>query len=188
MSRRGALRAFVLMAVIAIAVIAVAPTVKRFVRDLSLPLEYRSLIREQAREKHLSAALIAAVIYTETRFDPRTSPAGALGLMQIEPATAEFLAQRSGGVSFTISDLSRPDVNIAYGAYYLRYLLNRYGHDETLALAAYNGGETNVDSWLAQAHAANVRFTVDEIPFPETRAYVKRVERTQREYARKYGL
>jgi len=188
MSRRGVLRTLVVMATIAIAVIAVTPTVKRFVRDLSLPLEYRSLIREQAHKKHLSAALIAAVIYTETKFDPRTSPAGALGLMQIEPATAEFLAQRSGGVDFTIADLARPDVNIAYGAYYLRYLLDRYDHDETLALAAYNGGETNVDSWLAQAHAANVRFTVDEIPFPETRAYVKRVERTQREYARKYGL
>ena len=97
--------------------------------------------------------------------------------MQIEPATAEFLAQRSGGDRASRSPTSpHPAINIAYGAYYLRYLLNRYDHNETLALAAYNGGETNVDSWLAQAHAADVRFTVDSIPFPETRAYVKRVE------------
>jgi soluble lytic murein transglycosylase len=187
-SRRAGLRLLAVLAAVAIAVIALAPTVNRIVRNLSLPLQYTTVIREQAREKHLSAALIAAVIYTETKFDARTSPAGALGLMQIEPATAEFLAQRSGGVDFKVSDLSDPAINISYGAYYLRYLLNRYDHDETLALAAYNGGETNVDRWLALAHAANVRFTVDEIPFAETRAYVKRVERAQREYTRKYGL
>jgi soluble lytic murein transglycosylase len=187
-SRRRAAQALVVIAAIAIIAVIVAPTVNRIVRNLGLPLEYRAMIREQAREKHLSAALIAAVIYAETKFDARTSPAGALGLMQIEPATAEFLAQRSGGVDFRIADLADPGVNIAYGAYYLRYLLDRYDHDETLALAAYNGGETNVDGWLAEAHAANVRFTVASIPFPETRAYVQRVENAQREYASRYGL
>jgi soluble lytic murein transglycosylase len=176
------------LAGIAILAVILAPAVKRFVRDLSLPLEYTSVIRAQARAKHLDPALIAAVIYAETKFDPRTSPTGALGLMQIEPATAEFLAHRSGGVDFRVSDLAEPAVNIAYGAYYLRYLLDLYGHDETLALAAYNGGETNVDQWVAQAHAANVRFTISAIPFSETRAYVQRVERAQKEYAEKYGL
>ncbi|HXR13179.1 MAG TPA: transglycosylase SLT domain-containing protein, partial [Solirubrobacteraceae bacterium] len=73
-------------------------------------------------------------------------------------------------------------------AYYLRYLLDRYKGSETLALAAYNGGETNVDGWLAQAHAAGVRFGIAQIPFAETRAYVKRVENAQRSYAKQYGL
>jgi soluble lytic murein transglycosylase len=179
-----------LVAVVALVVggVIVAPMVKRFVRDLGLPLEYASLIRQQARAEHLDPALVAAVIYAETRFDPRTSPTGAMGLMQIEPATAEFLAHRSGGTAFTITDLAHPQVNIAYGCYYLRYLLDRYDHSETLALAAYNGGETNVDGWLTQAHAAGVAFTVDSIPFPETRAYVQRVEHAQHEYAKKYGL
>ena len=188
MSARAARHLLVGAIAVGIVVAILAPTVGRIVRHFSLPLQYVSVIRAQARAKHLRPALIAAVIYTETRFDPRTSPAGALGLMQIEPATAEFLAHRSGGLDFQIADLAHPEVNIAYGAYYLRYLLNRYDHDETLALAAYNGGETNVDRWLAQAHAANVRFTVQAIPFPETRAYVQRVERAQREYAQHYGL
>ena len=110
------------------------------------------------------------MIFAETKFDARTSPTGALGLMQIEPTTAEFLARRSGATSFVLADLAHPTTNIAYGSYYLRYLLDRYGGSETLALAAYNGGETNVDGWLAQAHAAGVRFTVHAIPFAETRA------------------
>jgi len=128
------------------------------------------------------------VIYAETKFDARTSPTGALGLMQIEPATAEFLAHRSGGTGFRIADLAEPAINIRYGSYYLRYLLDQYGGNETLALAAYNGGQTNVEHWLARAHEARVRFTVASIPFPQTRAYVVRVEHAQRSYAAQYGL
>ena len=181
---------FTLAGLVVLAVVGaiVAPMVQRIVRELSLPLQYTSVIRAQARAKHLDPALIAAVIYAETKFDARTSSTGALGLMQIEPATAQFLAHRSGGTDFKIADLVEPSVNIAYGAYYLRYLLNRYDQDETLALAAYNGGETNVDRWLADAHAANAPFTVSSIPFSETRAYVDKVERVQLEYKKKYGL
>ena len=177
-----------MLVVLVTAAVLALPTIKRIVRDITLPLEYTSVIREQAREKHLDPALIAAVIYAETKFDARTSPTGALGLMQIEPATAEFLAHRSGGTTFQIADLAEPQVNISYGAYYLRYLLDHYRGNETLALAAYNGGQTNVDDWLARAHAAGVRFTVASIPFPQTRAYVERVEHAQRSYAKQYGL
>jgi soluble lytic murein transglycosylase len=183
---RRAARAVALLVVIASVVVLALPTVKRIVRDLTLPLAYTSLIRQQARVEHLDPALIAAVIFAETKFDARTSPTGALGLMQIEPATAEFLAHLSGGSAFEVSDLAEPAINIRYGAYYLRYLLNQYAGNETLALAAYNGGQTNVDDWLAQAHAAGVRFTLDAIPFPQTRAYVARVEHAQRSYAREY--
>ncbi|HZL54082.1 MAG TPA: lytic transglycosylase domain-containing protein [Solirubrobacteraceae bacterium] len=187
--RSRTLRRLAALAVVAATVaILVTPEVKRIVRDLTLPLQYTSTIREQARAKHLPASLIAAVIYAETKFDARTSPTGALGLMQIEPATAEFLANRSGATSFSLADLAHPDTNIAYGAYYLRYLLNHYHGNETLALAAYNGGQTNVDGWVAQAHAAGVRFGVAQIPFTETRAYVKKVENAQRRYAKDYGL
>jgi soluble lytic murein transglycosylase len=187
-SARTARRALVALALLGIIAAIAVPTVNRIEHALSLPLRYASLIRRQAREKRLDPALIAAVIYAETKFDARTSPTGAVGLMQIEPATAQFLAQRSGGVDFRTSDLARPSVNIAYGAYYLRYLLDRYGHDEMLALAAYNGGETNVDRWIADAQAANGIFALSSIPFPETRAYVERVEGAQREYRQKYGL
>jgi soluble lytic murein transglycosylase len=184
--RRRTARAAVLLVVLAGVVVLALPAVRRIVRDLTLPLAYTSLIRQQARVEHLDPALIAAVIFAETKFDARTSPTGALGLMQIEPATAEFLAQRSGGVAFEVSDLAEPAINIRYGAYYLRYLLDQYAGNETLALAAYNGGQTNVADWLAQAHAAGVRFTIAAIRFPQTRAYVARVERAQRSYAREY--
>ena len=95
--------------------------------------------------------------------------------MQILPQTAEFLAHRSGATTFTTADLATPQVNIAYGSYYLRYLLDEYGGNSFLALAAYNGGEANVNRWLAEAKADHHTFTVGDIPFPETQAYVRKV-------------
>lgn len=170
-----------------IAVIAMAmPLFRKAVNDLTLPLAYSDVIREQAAEKHLDPALIAAVIYAETKFDPRPSPAGAQGLMQILPQTAEFLARRSGALTFTLSDLATPSVNIAYGSYYLRYLLDHYNGQEMLALAAYNGGETNVDRWVAQEQQQGRTLTIDEIPFPQTQAYVQRVLQAQRQYRQTY--
>lgn len=175
---------------LAVAVVLAMPLFRKAVTEFLLPLQYQTIIREQAAAKHLDPALIAAVIYAETKFDPRTSPTGAVGLMQIEPATAEFLARRSGGTRFTLSDLWTPAVNIAYGSYYIRYLLDEYrsfSHPLVLALAAYNGGETNVDSWLAEARARGRPFTIDDIPFPETRAYVVKVLQVQQDYRSTYA-
>jgi soluble lytic murein transglycosylase len=171
----------------AVAVPMLAPLARRAIRDLSLPLAYQQIIRHQAAAEHLDPALVAAVIYAETKFDARTSPTGAEGLMQLEPATAEFLARRSGGVGFQLSDLSDPATNIAYGTYYLRYLLDEYRGNLVDALAAYNGGETNVDRWLAQARARGRRFEISDIPFPQTRAYVQRVLAAAREYRSTYA-
>lgn len=182
------LRPLATVALLALFGVVLATVEQRAGHQPSLPLSDAGIIREQAVAKQLDPALIAAVIYAETKFDPRPSAAGAQGLMQILPSTAYYLAHLSGGVSFTASDLADPSVNVAYGSYYLRYLLDRYDHDLTLALAAYNGGETNVDDWLAEAHAARVRFTVASIPFPQTRAYVQRVEHARAEYAKDYGL
>ena len=103
------------------------------------------------------------------------------------PATAEFLARRSRATDFTIADLGTPQVNIAYGSYYLRYLLNEYHGNTTLALAAYNGGEANVDRWVADARAHGHTLTVNDIPFPETRAYVSRVLSAEGKYRSKYS-
>ncbi|HEV3036031.1 MAG TPA: lytic transglycosylase domain-containing protein [Solirubrobacteraceae bacterium] len=164
----------------------VASTLQQTTRNLALPLSDASIIRRQAAEKRLDPALIAAVIYAETKFEPRPSSAGAEGLMQILPSTAYYLARLSGGSSFTASDLSEPSVNVAYGSYYLRYLLDHYGGNEMLAVAAYNGGETNVDRWVAQADAAGRQLSVQEIPFSETREYVQRVLGAQRAYRATY--
>jgi peptidoglycan lytic transglycosylase len=167
-------------------VVAAMPDLKKAVRDFTLPLAYQDVIREQAAAKHLDPALVAAVIYAETKFDARTSPAGAEGLMQIEPQTALFLAHRSGAKTFTVADLATPRVNIAYGSYYLRFLLDHYGQNKIEALAAYNGGEANVDHWAAAARTAGHRFTLGDIPFPETQAYVQKVLSAQRDYRRTY--
>lgn len=169
-----------------VAVIAVGlPLLTTVLNDLTLPLADQDIIRQQAAEKRLDPALIAAVIYAETKFDSRPSAAGAQGLMQIMPQTAEFLARRSGATTFAVADLGDPEVNIAYGAYYLRYLLDRYGHHLVTALAAYNAGESNVDHWIAAI--GRDRLTDSEIPFAETRAYVSRVLAAQREYRRRYA-
>jgi soluble lytic murein transglycosylase len=185
--RRRTVRAVLALLVIGVGVALVMPLLQKAVRELTLPLADTSIIRQQAAEKHLDPALIAGVIYAETKFDARTSPAGALGLMQILPQTAQYLAHQSGGTTFTTADLAEPAVNIAYGSYYLRYLLNHYDGKEVLAIAAYNGGITNVDRWVAEARAEGHRFTIRDIPFSETRAYVQRVMQAQRDYRHTYA-
>ena len=170
------------------------PSFHHAVREIALPLRHEDIIRQQARDKDLDPALIAAVIYAESRFrDGQTSAAGAQGLMQITPATARMIARKSGGTAFVVDDLGTPQVNIAYGAWYLRYLLDKYDGREVLALAAYNAGQGNVDAWLAEAGARGERFrAAAHIPFPETRDYVKKVlaarEDYRREYRRELGL
>jgi soluble lytic murein transglycosylase len=184
---RRTLGVLVMVALVAVVVGVMVSRVDHATHELRLPLGDASVIREQAAAKHLDPALIAAVIYAETKFEPRTSSAGAEGLMQIEPATAEFLAKLSGGYRFTTSDLATPSVNVAYGSYYLRYLLDHYTGSEMLAVAAYNAGLANVDRWIAKAHVEGKRLTINAIPFPETRAYVQRVLGAQREYRASYA-
>ncbi len=173
-------------AAIGLLVVLLMPTLDHAVREIKLPLRHEDIIRQQSREKGLDPALVAAVIYAESHFRDATSQAGAKGLMQITPQTAQFIAGRSGGTAFEIGDLSTPQVNIAYGTYYLRYLIGRYGGNTTLALAAYNGGEGNVDRWIDQAGQADRSLRVGDIPFPETRAYVRRVLSARGQYAREY--
>ena len=178
-----------LLAVVAAVVgwMASRPPFDDAVQEVTLPLRHDDVIRQQARDKDLDAALIAAVIYQETGFRPRPSPAGAQGLMQIMPSTARYIARRSGGTRFEIRDLDTPQINIAYGSWYLRYLLDRYDGDEVLALAAYNAGMTNVDRWVAQAGGERSFDPEADIPFAETRAYVREVLVHRDEYAARWG-
>jgi soluble lytic murein transglycosylase len=177
---------WIVMAVMLLCGVLVVSALQRASNNVTLPLSDTSIIREQAAAKHLDPALIAAVIYAESKFEPRPSSAGAEGLMQILPATAYYLAHLSGGVSFTASDLATPSVNLAYGSYYLRYLLNHYEGNEMLAVAAYNAGLTNVDEWVAHARAQGTELSAAAIPFPETREYVRRVLSAQQAYRAKY--
>jgi len=184
-------RRFALGAVIAIAVGALVIMAIRVgphaVQELTLPLKHEDIIRQQAAEKNLDPALIAAVIYQESKFRDRTSSAGAKGLMQILPGTAEFIARKSGGTRFELQDLGTPQINIAYGSWYLRYLIGRYNGNKVLAIAAYNAGEDNVDRWVSAAGGPHSFDATRDIPFPETRAYVHGVLSKRGAYKKHYA-
>ena len=185
--RRWVVALLVLTALLVVGLAAARPQFDKAVTEVALPLRHDDIIRQQARDKDLDPALIAAVIYAESRFTDATSPAGARGLMQVTPETAAVIARRSGGTEFTEADLATPQINIAYGSFHLRWLLDRYDGDAALAVAAYNAGEGNVDRWVAEGRAEG-----EAIPFPETRAYVAKVlsarEAYRREHADALGL
>jgi soluble lytic murein transglycosylase len=142
------------------------------------PLKYESIVRGHAHNYHLDPALLAAVIYQESKFRPDVeSKSGAIGLMQLLPDTAKGIAVHTGGTRFRVADLYTPEINVRYGAWYLRHLLDKYG-DERTALAAYNAGQENVDHWRAEGSG---------IPFAETRHYVDRVEHLKTLYRRGYA-
>jgi soluble lytic murein transglycosylase len=186
--RRRALMLTAALAVAGVATVMVAPWADKAVQELQLPLRHEDVIRQQADDKNLDPTLIAGVIYVESRFRDQTSHAGAKGLMQLMPSTADYIAQKSGGTRFEQGDLADPQINISYGSWYLRYLLQRYHGNEALALAAYNAGEGKVDEWWRAAADDGERFRVRaHIPFPETRAYVSKVLSARRSYRREYA-
>jgi len=141
------------------------------------PFEYRDIVVGHARNYDLDPALLAAVIYRESKFDAHArSASGAVGLMQLLPDTAKGIAVHTGGAKFVVSDLDDPEINVRYGSFYLRRLLTKYG-DRRLALAAYNAGQQNVDEWRAEGRG---------IVFPETRQYVDEVLELEDVYRRAY--
>lgn len=142
------------------------------------PLRYEAIVRGHAHNYRLDPALLAAVIDQESKFRADVvSRSGAIGLMQLLPDTAKGIAIHTGGSRFRVQDLYTPEINVRYGAWYLRHLLDKYG-DERTALAAYNAGQENVDEWHREGRG---------IVFPETRHYVGRVERLKTLYRRGYG-
>ncbi len=163
-----------------IAIVFLSDFFEKGIQEITLPLRHENIIRQQAEEKSVDAALIAAVIYSESRFVDQTSSADARGLMQITPETAQDIERLSGGTSFELTDLSDPDINIRYGTFYLAHLLDIYDGDLVAALAAYNAGPGNAQAW------GGSDMTLDDITFPETRAYVKDVLEKQREYRHLY--
>jgi soluble lytic murein transglycosylase len=179
--RRAAWGGIAVLAGLALAYLVSSGAFDHAIKELTLPLRHEDVIRQQADEKGVDAALIAAVIYSESKFSDQESSAGARGLMQITPEAAEFIERQSGGTTFKLEDLSDPEINIRYGTFLLRELLDRYDGDEAAALAAYNAGPGNADKW------GGADLTVEAIPFPETRAYVEEVLEKQGEYRRKYG-
>src|SRR5215213_4067389 len=186
--RRLLLLAFGVVAACVLLAVIVRPFADKAVQEIALPLRHEDIIRQQAADKGLDPSLIAGVIYVESRFRDQTSRAGAKGLMQILPSTADYIASKSGGTAFEQGDLATPQINIAYGSWYLRYLLEHYHGNELLALAAYNAGEGKVDGWYREASARGEDFeAATHIPFPETRSYVGSVLEVRSRYREEYG-
>ncbi|HEX6762201.1 MAG TPA: lytic transglycosylase domain-containing protein [Gaiellaceae bacterium] len=174
--RRTVILSFaVLVAVVAGFAVYVYRTNPPWYERIRYPLRYSQYVRVHADEHGLDPALVAAVIYQESKFRSSVvSSSGAIGLMQLTPATARGIAIRTGGSKFRTQDLYDPEINIRYGAWYLDNLFKKYGNEQ-LVLAAYNAGQGNVDRWRARGVG---------IEFPETRAYIQRVEHLESIYRR----
>lgn len=142
------------------------------------PVEYEEYVEKYASEYNIPEYIIFAVINVESRFDPEaTSQVGAMGLMQMMPDTFIWLASAEHlGEDLSVTALYDPEVSIRYGTYYLRYLFEKF-HDWNNVYAAYNGGEGNVAKWLADPQYSDRNGNLTNIPFKETRSYVKKVTR-----------
>ena len=178
--RRTVLTGVLIAGVVAGAVVVLLDPLQEAIKEITLPLRHDDIIRQQARDKDLDPALIAAVIYRESKFRDQTSEAGAKGLMQILPETADFVARKSGGTEFEEGDLADPQINISYGSFYLRYLLDLYDGNRVAAVAAYNAGHRRVDRWGGK------ELRLADIGFPETEQYTRDVLEKRDEYAERY--
>jgi soluble lytic murein transglycosylase len=175
---RTAVLVLAALGVAALGVLGVVRSEPDWYQRLRYPLRYEAIVTGHARNYRLDPALLAAVIYAESKFDADArSAAGAIGLMQLLPDTARGIALRTGGTRFVVDDLYDPELNVRYGSWYLRHLLDRYGTPR-LALAAYHAGQGNVDRWRERGVG---------LQFPETRAYVEKVMRLQGVYGDAYG-
>ncbi|MGE4225380.1 MAG: transglycosylase SLT domain-containing protein [Vicinamibacterales bacterium] len=151
------------------------------------PLDYWPLLEAGAARHGLDRFLVAALAAQESTFDAAIrSSAGAIGLMQIMPTTGRSFARRMGIRPFSTSRLTDPAVNAAIGVQYLADLMKQFG-GAPYALAAYNAGEHRVVRWKSERPGLPEDEWVDDIPFPETQNYVKRILGTAEDYRRLYG-
>ncbi len=158
-----------------------------FFEKQAYPREYAEYVEVYAEQYGVPETMIFAVIRTESGFDSgAVSHAGAVGLMQMMPETFEWLTNEMLFDHLDAGMLYDPETNIKYGTYYLSRLYDRYG-DWELALAAYNGGQGNVDEWLEDSAYADGEGGLKEIPFRETRQYVKKALKARDVYERLYG-
>lgn len=159
-----------------------------FQKKYVYPFHYEEIIYSYALEKDLDPFLIAGVIRTESKFNAQAqSPKGALGLMQMMPETAKWVAEQMDNDDFTIEQLENPETNISMGTWYLNSLKREFKGNEVLMLAAYNGGRGNVKQWMSKYNWTMSFSDVEQIPFLETRQYVNRVLNSKKRYQELYG-
>jgi len=158
------------------------------IMQYAYPLHYRDVVLRHAAEHQIDPLLVTAVMHVESSFRPNAvSPKGAKGLMQLMPSTAEWAASQMGMSTYSEEMLFDPEINVSIGVWYLANLRRLFDNDTALALAAYNGGRANVLRWLSEESWSGSVEDADDIPFPETRAYVKKVLTTYEWYRRVWG-
>lgn len=157
--------------------------------DLRFPLAFREPVMKQARRQEIDPAWIFAVMRQESAFsaDAR-SPAGAMGLMQLMPRTAQQVARRLNTRLPSRGQLLQADTNIRLGSAYLRRLLNDLDENAALATAAYNAGPHRVKSWLPEGSEMPADLWIESVPFSETHNYVRRVFAYTAIYEQRLGL
>ena len=160
-----------------------------FMRHFVYPLQYDYMVRQYAYENRIDPALVAAVILVESKFDEQAaSHRGAVGLMQIMPDTAQWIAEEMNLSDYTPAQLNDSRINIQMGSWYLAYLLKEYDGNKVLALAAYNAGRGHVDEWIEQYGWKKNFAEIDEIPFSETKNYVRIVLLNEKQYNHLYNF
>jgi soluble lytic murein transglycosylase len=187
--RRFRVRLFAVM-VILIAVMALLwqPLYKNVFLKAAYPEKYQNIVKKYAALSGLDPCLVYAVIRSESSFNPNAeSSIGALGLMQVTPSTFEWaMSKTAEKESYVSSDLFTPAVNVRYGTIVLSTLFREFGSEGT-AIAAYHAGRGNVKKWLKNSKYSKDGKTLYHIPYKDTRAYVKKVEATQKIYAELYN-
>jgi len=156
-------------------------------KKVIFPLDYWPIISRHASARALDPYLIAALVAQESTFDPDVrSAANAYGLMQIVPATGKRLARSLGIRKFSTGKLTDPETNVKLGTFYFKGLVNQFGGAH-FALASYNAGENRVERWIAERGPLPQDEFIDDIPFPETQLYVKKILGTAEDYRQLYG-
>lgn len=155
---------------------------------LIYPLKYEEIIRSCSREHDLDPYLVSAMIFVESKFIPQAiSHKGAMGLMQIMPETGMWIAEQLQYSNFEKDLLFNPEVNIQFGTWYLNNLIQEFGNYPVIVLAAYNAGRGNVKIWLKEEWDG-IHQSVENLPYEETREYVKQILTVYSHYKRLYNL
>lgn len=146
------------------------------------PLKYGDIIAKYSNEYKLDKTLVASLINEESSFDKNAvSHMNAMGLMQISPTTAKFIAEKLDDKDFVVENLFDPDTNIKYGCYYLSYLKDKF-KDRVVYLSAYNAGETTVSLWLSSSKNSDDGVTLKKIPYNITHNYTTRIINGMKHY------
>jgi len=154
---------------------------------ISYPKKYESIIEEVCAEFNISQSIVYSLINTESSFDSNAkSSAGAIGLTQLLPSTAEYICIKNN-IDYSTINLYNINDNIYIGTMYLKYLINKFNTIYT-ALAAYNAGETTVRTWLKDSRYSYDQISLYNIPYKETSNYIKKIKNSEKIYRKFYNI